>query len=151
LASALLDLGGNNLKRDISEKQPSLSLTARFSIRRAVFFIGLMLVFLSSCARQIRRPAPEIPEAKVPVIRVALDDNLTSGKLIFKGTFRLKSEEAAYLLDKSLGEFSIKYTGKQLIFRSKSRLFVFQNFQNVEFIPVEKGQFTWKKTVIPAN
>ena len=139
------------MKRDISEKQPSLSLTARCSIRRAVFFIGIMLVVLSSCARQIRRPAPAIPEAKVPIIRVALDDNFTSGTLLFKGTFRLKSEEASYLLNKSVGEFSVKYSGKQLIFRSKSRLFAFLNFQNVEFIPVDGGEFVWNKNRYPGE
>lgn len=139
------------MKSDVSERPHSLNLTARSILWRAVFFSALALILLGGCARQIRRPAPGVPVAKVPIIRVALAENLTSGTLIFQTRFRLKSEEAVYLLDKSSGEFSVKYSKGTLSFRSESRLFVFRNFREVEFVPVAKGRFTWQGKSYPGR
>lgn len=104
--------------------------------------LGSMVV-LVSCARQLYQPSREIPPSAGTQIRVALDDNLQSATLIFNDEYRLKSEEALYILDQSIGEFTVESSKHQLIFRSERREFVFKDFQTVQFRTSGYGRFVW--------
>ncbi len=120
-----------------------LNNTARILFRWAAFFIfGAVLIF-SGCARQLRGPSPEGLPSRVPSVRVALDDNLSSGTLFFEGKYELKSEEATYILDASSGEFRVSYSNQKLVFSSSQRWFSYTHFQSIDFIPADGGKFIW--------
>ncbi|MEJ2634777.1 MAG: SpoIID/LytB domain-containing protein [Calditrichia bacterium] len=120
-----------------------LNNTARILSRWAAFFIFGAIILFSGCARQFRRPSPEGLPSRVPPVRVALDDNLSSGTLSFEGKYELKSEEATYILDASSGEFGVSYSNQKLVFSSSQRWFSYTHFQSIDFIPADGGKFVW--------
>ncbi len=112
-------------------------------IRWTVFSIVWSVFLFSGCARQqLIIKTPEI-KRKVPLIRVALDDNLTQGSLAFKNKYILKCEEADYILDEMVGEFLVNFSGHTLSFKSSQRYFSFSNFDKIEFTPLSNSVFTW--------
>ncbi|GAB4363247.1 MAG: hypothetical protein Kow0042_00900 [Calditrichia bacterium] len=126
------------------ESNRSLWLHAFFLKSRVIAFYLLGILILGfGCARQIRKPAEEVPVHPVPEIRVALSDNLDSATLLFKTPYRCKSEEAEYIIDESLGEFTVKFSGGRLVFDSPHRRLIFKDLHRIEFIPEEDGRFIW--------
>ncbi len=117
--------------------------TARRAIGRAVFFILATLFLLAGCGRQYRGPQEGRGEGKAPLVRVALEDNLSSGKLSFSGEYTLKSEEADYILDASLGNFVVRKVRGQLIIQSPKRQFVYTTYNPVTLYPGKDAKFMW--------
>ncbi len=133
----MLDLDGYNLNR--------LLLTNINIFNKKIFLRILFLIFLFvfGCARQVRQIRRIPQKAPTPSIRVALNENFRTGKLLFKGKFKLRTEEATYVLDESVGEFTVKFQQKHLSFRSPRRQFNFRNFRKIVFYPEGKGVFYW--------
>ena len=105
-----------------------------------IFFLIILLG--ADCAKRAITPTGEIPP-KIPTIRVALTDQLSLGTLLFKDAYQLRLEEANYLLDSTLGNFQVTWDNGQLTFRSGSRFFSFQQFERIEFTPLNSGEFSW--------
>ncbi|MBN2366420.1 MAG: SpoIID/LytB domain-containing protein [Calditrichaeota bacterium] len=110
--------------------------------QRAIFSVLLLILVVFGCTRQrVFKPPPTTRET--PSIRVAIQEKLHQGKLLFLDEFRLTSEEADYILDSRIGEFTVTYQNGKLLFRSEARWFEFENFTTIDFLP-EKGQrFIW--------
>ncbi len=113
-----------------------------FSGGLTFFFILIFLFLAGGCAKQ-RVFTPPAAQQKTPTIRVAIDDNVLQGKLLFLDEFVLRSEEADYILDASLGEFTVTYNGKELVFLSEMRWFAFEDFKEIKFIPHTGMRFIW--------
>ncbi len=121
----------------------NINKTAHQFYRWAAFLFLLAFVLLAGCARQLRKPASGQPGEKVPVIRVALDDDFHSATLSFEGKYEFPAEEATYVLDASVGEFNVAYLEGELIFRSPHRWFEFKTFTSLEFRPIGDARFNW--------
>ena len=111
------------------------------------FLPGTILLWMlwQGCAPRVRKPVPQ-PEAElpqVPRIRVALEAELDEGALAFQGTYQLKSEEATYLLDQTVGEFRVKKLSNKLVLYSPKRNFEFTRFQEIRFVPRGEAYFVW--------
>ena len=121
---------------------------ARHVLRRAVFFIALALMLLFGCARQVHRgPGPAL-RPKFPSVRVLLDENFTTGTLLLLGDYRLDSEEAVYILNKSVGTFQVRFSDGRLLFRSKQRRLSYRHIEKLDFIPLnDSSSFQWNGTL----
>jgi stage II sporulation protein D len=111
-------------------------------VLKTVFSFLVVILTLGGCTRQ-KVFRPTATETHVPQIRVALDDNFTHGTLLFRDTYVLRSEEAEYILDPSVGEFDVTFAGGELSFRSEYRHFSFSDFTQIIFRPRDSGKFSW--------
>lgn len=109
---------------------------------RTVLLFFFLLLFGASCAKRPITPVEVLP-AKIPTIRAALTDQLSRGSLQFIDAYQLRLEEANYLLDSTLGNFQVSWDNGQLTFRSDSRFFSFEQFERIEFTPLNAGEFNW--------
>lgn len=107
------------------------------------FLLGMFLLFAVGCARQMKQLPAKATGENIPFIRVVLDENLKTGTLLFSDKYQLEGEEATYFLDKTVGRFSVRYNDAGLLFRSKTRQFIFRDFTKVEFIPLKESHFVW--------
>jgi stage II sporulation protein D len=108
---------------------------------RTVFLISTAILLYGGCTSQ--KIIPPTVSKKIPIIRVALDDTFSKGKLLFQTPYKLSSEEAAYILDASLGEFEVYYSGQELIIKNSERWLEFKKFDRLEFVPIDDGIFKW--------
>ncbi len=129
----------------IIHSSPSIiwNKTVRKNLFRTVLIITLAALFAAGCARQKIRTPDTAVYPKVPGIRIALEEKLQKARIHFIDPFRLSSEEADYILDESVGEFEVSYTGKSLSFKSENRFFSYEKFDRIDFLPVTGGQFKW--------
>lgn len=89
---------------------------------RAIFF----LIILSwSCARQIHQPPATTGNETEPDVRVCLGENFSKATLSFKGEYLLRSEEAIYYFDESVGELLISVQRNNLTLSNDVRFFRF--------------------------
>jgi stage II sporulation protein D len=129
----------------ISQKTSSHYYPAVRIINRQLNYILLffsLILLGAGCTKKAITPIREI-SPKIPTIRVALTDQLSHGSLLFNDTYQLHLEEANYLLDSTLGIFQVSWNNGQLTFRSNSRFFSFQQFERIEFTPLNSGEFSW--------
>lgn len=120
---------------------------ARPVLRRAVFFIALALLLFFGCTRQIHRVGTRAALPKYPLVRVLLEDNFATGTLLFRGDYRLDSEEAIYILNASVGEFQVQFSDGRLLFRSKQRRLNYRHIEKLDFIPIsDSSRFQWNGT-----
>jgi stage II sporulation protein D len=110
---------------------------------RSIIFFFIPLILWSSCAKKAITPVTVLPP-KIPAIRVSITDQLSKGTLSFINSYRLRLEEANYLLDSTLGDFQVSWENQVLTFRSEFRYFSFEQFERIEFIPLEEGEFNWQ-------
>jgi stage II sporulation protein D len=96
-------------------------------------------------------PPPEETVSAVPTVRVALTEKLNQGTLSFNGTYLLRSEEATYVLNRSVGTFQVKVLGDKLVLSSRHRYFEFPKFQTVKLIPKENAYFVWNDLPYDGN
>jgi stage II sporulation protein D len=108
-----------------------------------VIFLFILLILWSSCAKKVITPVTVLPP-KIPAIRVSLTDSLSQGTLFFINPYQLPLEEANYILDSTLGNFQVSWDQRVLTFRSDFRYFSFEQFERIEFIPLEAGEFNWQ-------
>lgn len=118
--------------------------TAQHLKKWTVFSILGLHILLVSCAKRQSLILKQPSTVQIPIIRVALDENLRTATLKFQGTYKLKSEEAVYLLDETVGEFIVSYTKNTISFRSDRRFFSYQNFKKIEFFPINNSSFLWQ-------
>ena len=109
----------------------------------AVFLCGLCLIQLSGCGKQFVKTTPLEKPAGEPLIRVALSENISAEKLFFSEPHSLASEEATYILDETLGEFSISVRNGAIVLKSPKRYFNFAHTKKLVFQPNSKTGFRW--------
>ncbi len=102
----------------------------------------MLLILLNGCAKQKILKVPG-RESRIPQIRVALDDNFSHGRLLFLDAYILRSEEAEYILDSSVGEFDVTFREGELTFKSEYRQFSIKDFNQIQFTPRNEGKFSW--------
>jgi stage II sporulation protein D len=136
--SVLLVSDGKKLNKSRKSEQ-----TVPQFFRWTVFHIFIILIVLAGCSRQQRVVRDRDQYIDVPTIRVVLEDHLKSAILMFEDKFRFNSEEADYILDSSIGRFTIFASGTRLELKSEDRWFSFENFQEIKFSPVANGTFLW--------
>ncbi|UCF65069.1 MAG: SpoIID/LytB domain-containing protein [bacterium] len=108
----------------------------------AVFISGILFSNWLACGKQkVITPPPATH--KIPLIRVALDPQISSGTLLFREPFRLVSEEATYILDEEMGQFFVQFQNGFLTIKNTERSFSFNNFHSIELIPENEGIFLW--------
>jgi len=107
-----------------------------------VFLIGNLLFILGGCGkRKMVSPPPVAPQ--IPMIRVALEDDLSMGTLEFQDPFKLVSEEATYILNADLGKFTVSFSDGIFSLKNERRSFSFRKFESIEILPVHEGIFLW--------
>jgi len=138
-----LDSVGKNIHQIETYHFTFIFNTVYHIIRWTVFSIVWSVFLFTGCARQrLITKTPEITR-KAPLIRVAIDENLTQGSLAFKNKYHLKCEEADYILDDTVGEFLVNFSDHTLYFKSPQRWFSFSNFDKIEFTPLSNSTFIW--------
>jgi stage II sporulation protein D len=137
-------MGSNGFKKFSASINPVIYICFTLFVKWAILFLAFLSLSTTNCTHQIRK-YPLYPEKKIPQIRVALDDNLESATLAFQNEYRLLEEEATYILNESLGTFSLEYSNNKLVMRSSKRQFEFKEFKTIEFLPVQSGSFIWNK------
>ena len=150
-ALASLDLDGKNLNYKIDSRLTGItSLFTGINFLKTIsgFFIGLIL--LNGCAKKLVPPT-ELVSPKAPMVRVALEENLNKGTMAIQGQYRLKSEEADYILDDSLGPFQVTYDGSVLTFQSEKRFLTYKSFEQLELIPEDNSHFLWNDIPYPGK
>jgi stage II sporulation protein D len=138
----LSDSGGKILDLSVFTKLNRRNKTVQKLAYWAVFTIGILSSNWLACGKQ-RVITPPPGTHKIPLIRVALDDQISSGKLLFRDPFRLVSEEATYILNEEMGQFSVQYQDGLLTIKNSERSFSFRNFHSIELIPENEGIFLW--------
>ena len=100
------------------------------------------MFILGGCGKQkIISPPTSAPQ--IPIIRVALEEDLSSGTLSFQDPFKLISEEAIYILNEDMGKFTVNFTDGILSLKSEPRSFSFRKIESIEILPVHEGTFLW--------
>ncbi len=120
--------------------------------RHGLWILSGLLLWLG-CARQIRKPTPPPEETvpAVPIVRVALTEKIDQGTLSLNGTYLLRSEEATYILNSSVGTFRVKVLGDKFVLASRRRYFEFSQFQAIKLIPEKDSYFVWNDLPYDGN
>ncbi len=101
-------------------------------------------LLLLGCGATIPKEPKAGEKAAIPNIRVCLSENTGNNTLAFQENFRLKLEEANYLLDENLGVFSVYAEGSHLVLKSDQRYFEIFEPQTLTFNPeFPNSQFVW--------
>jgi len=111
----------------------------------AVFICGILCCTWFGCSKHKVIPPPSETH-KIPLIRVALEDEISHGTLSFRDPFRLISEEATYILTEEMGQFEVQYQQGLLTIKNTERSFSFQNFHSLELVSENEGIFLWNNT-----
>jgi stage II sporulation protein D len=85
----------------------------------------LVIILLWSCARQVHKTPSTIESQSEPEIRVCLDENFSKATLSFDGEYTLRSEEAIYYLNESIGALRISVQNDRLTLSNAVRFFRF--------------------------
>lgn len=136
------DLDGNSLIAHVTREYIFTSQKRSYQIG-LLFYGAILLLIWIGCAKKPITPTGVVP-SPIPTIRVCLEEQLASGSLNFLTPYQLNLEEAVYVLDSTVGTFQVSWENRHLTFRSRSRFFSFEKFERIEFIPLEKGEFSWR-------
>jgi stage II sporulation protein D len=140
--SVLLDLDGKILNFIDYLKIKMSGITVQRLFLWTVFLIGNLVFIIGGCGQRKMIPPPSATP-KIPIIRVALDDNLSRGSLVFQDPFKLISEEATYILNAEMGKFSVSFAEGIFSLKSEQRSFTFTKFESIEIISAQGGTFLW--------
>jgi stage II sporulation protein D (peptidoglycan lytic transglycosylase) len=109
--------------------------------------IFLPIILFWSCSRQIHQPPPTTGNETEPDIRACLGENFSRATLSFEGEYRLRSEEALYYFDKSIGELTISVERDRLTLSNNVRFFRFSHDVLLRFQSKEpSASFVWNGT-----
>ena len=118
---------------------------------RSTFFFLIILFW--SCARQVHKPPTTTESGTEPEIRVCLDENFSKATLSFEGEYSLRSEEAIYYFDKSIGELDVSIQNNRLSLSNDLRFLQYSpdivlNFQTND---PSASSFIWNGTEYAGN
>jgi len=118
-------------------------------LQHILFFL---IILFWSCARQVHQPPATTESRTEPEIRVCLDEDFTKATLSFDEEFFLRSEEAIYYFDKSVGELAVSARASGLTFSNDVRFFRFSPDVELRFQTDDpSASFIWNGTAYSGN
>lgn len=145
----MLVLAGRVISNFVNEvKSPEIFRGFFISFHRYVLlsFVFFLLIFWG-CNPQVPKP-PGVSQGETePQIKVCLDENLSQTTLSFKDEYILRTEEAIYYLDASIGKLEVSRKNQSLVLSNEVRFFEFSAGKIIDINPTEpSGLFIWNGT-----
>lgn len=127
----------------------------RFFIFRisSLLILFALAIILGGCARQVHKSPQQIPHLTTePHIKVCVAENFPQTTLAFEGEYILRSEEAIYYFDSSLGELTVTARGGSVVLANDKRFFSIASGTEFMFRPSDPAAtFIWGKTAYAGN